>query len=48
LGLDGKANSIAHHIIMSPISLILPCVLGLLLGIGLLPFTIWLVFWLAG
>jgi len=33
---------------MNPISLILPCVLGLLLGVALLPVTLWLVFWLGG
>jgi len=33
---------------MKPIEFILPAVFGLLAGVGLLPFTIWLVFWLAG
>jgi len=33
---------------MNPIEFILPAVLGVLAGVGLLPFTIWLVFWLAG
>jgi len=33
---------------MRPIEFILPAVVGVLAGVGLLPFTIWLVFWLAG
>jgi len=33
---------------MKPIEFILPAVFGLFAGAALLPFTIWLVFWLAG
>jgi hypothetical protein len=33
---------------MNPIEFVLPAVFGLLTGVALLPFTIWLVFWLAG
>jgi len=33
---------------MKPIEFILPAVLGVLAGVGLLPVTLWFVYWLAG
>jgi len=44
----GTPSESLHHIMlaMKPIEFILPAIFGLLTGVALLPFTIWLVLWL--